>query len=265
MIRTRLKIPRMDCVAEETLARMAFSGHPQVRRVDVRLAERQADVFHEVPMDTLEPLGPLRPGAAVLDSTVVPDTDEAACDAPQSGEAKTLRIALAINGAMFLGESMAGLLADSSALIADSLDMFADAAVYGIALFGAGQAVAGQRRAARVSGWMQLALGCGAAFEVVRRMVAGSEPESSVMIGVAAVALAANAVTMRLLVRHRGGGAHMRASWIFTTNDVLANFGVIVAGVLVRAIGSAVPDLVVGGAIALVVLSGSIRILRLPS
>jgi Co/Zn/Cd efflux system component len=55
----------------------------------------------------------------------------------------------------------------------------------------------------------------------------------------------------------------MRASWIFSTNDVIANMGVIVAGALVAWSGSHIPDLVVGTVIALVVLSGAIRILRL--
>jgi Co/Zn/Cd efflux system component len=94
-------------------------------------------------------------------------------------------------------------------------------------------------------------------------MLFGSEPEAPMMIAVALAALAANVTSMWLLARHRHGGAHMKASWIFTTNDVIANVGVIAAAVLVRLFDSAVPDLVVATGIALVVLSGSIRILRL--
>lgn len=254
----------MDCAAEERLVRMALETDPTVRGMEADLPARTVDVLHEGPPESvLRLLQPLNVGAEVVNTShvdgelpemVPPDTDV---------EKRTLRFAFGINAAMFLGESTGGFLADSSALISDSLDMFADATVYGIALYGAGQAVAGQRKAARLSGWMQLALGCAAAFEVARRAMAGSEPESTLMMGVAAVALAANATTMRLLASHRGGGAHMKASWIFTTNDVLANIGVIVGGILVRATGSALPDLVVGAAIALVVLSGSLRILRL--
>lgn len=55
----------------------------------------------------------------------------------------------------------------------------------------------------------------------------------------------------------------MRASWIFTTNDALANIGVIIAGVLVALTGSALPDLVIGTAIAALVASGAWRILRI--
>lgn len=66
-----------------------------------------------------------------------------------------------------------------------------------------------------------------------------------------------------LIARHRHGGAHMKASWIFSANDVLANLGVITAGALVAWTGSRLPDLAVGTAVALVVLAGAIRILRL--
>jgi Co/Zn/Cd efflux system component len=83
------------------------------------------------------------------------------------------------------------------------------------------------------------------------------------MIGISALALAGNVACLLLLTRHRHGGAHMRASWIFSTNDVLANLGVIVAGALVAATGSRVPDLVVGTAVAALVLLGAVRILRL--
>ena len=266
MIRTRLKVPRMDCAAEERLVRMGCAGDPRIHRVDINLAERQVSAVHEDDCtNLLELLGPLGAGAHVLDSAVWSKTDEAANEPTRPGEVNALRIAFAINGAMFLGESIGGVVADSSALIADSLDMFADAAVYGIALYGAGRALEGQRKAARLSGWMQLALAGGAAFEVARRALAGSEPESTLMMGVALVALLANATTMWLLAGHRRGGAHMKASWIFTTNDVLANIGVIVGGALVGITGTRIPDLVVGGVIALVVFTGAVRILRLAS
>ena len=83
------------------------------------------------------------------------------------------------------------------------------------------------------------------------------------MIGISALALAANVSCLFLLARHRHGGAHMRASWIFSTNDVLANLGVMVAGALVAWTGSRLPDLVVGTVVAALVLLGAVRILRL--
>jgi len=264
IVRTRLSVPRMDCASEERLVRMAFDGDARIHRVDVDLVRREATAVHEGDASTLlDLLGPLGVGGLVLESVATSEDVTPEVEPAPAGEQSTLRIALAINAAMFLAESVSGHLADSSALIADSLDMFADAAVYGIALYGVGKAAQGQLAAARISGWLQLALAGGALSEVVRRAVAGSEPESSLMMAVAAVALVANATTMWLLARHRKGGAHMKASWIFTTNDVLANTGVIVGAVLVRVTGTAIPDLIVGAVIALVVASGALRILRL--
>lgn len=254
----------MDCAADERLVRLALEGQHTVRGMDADLAARTVDVFHEGPPDSvLGLLRPLKLGAQIVNTSAVDDDVAERLPHDTTADTRTLWLAFAINAAMFLGESIAGVIADSSALIADSLDMCADAAVYGIALYGAGQAVAGQRRAARLSGWMQLALGSGAACEVTRRVLVGSEPEATFMMGVAVVALAANATTMWLLAGHRGGGAHMQASWIFTTNDVLANVGVIIGGILVWTTGSPVPDLIVGGAIAAVVVTGAVRILRL--
>lgn len=185
--------------------------------------------------------------------------------AAAKAEAKTLRLLLGINAVMFFVELVAGWLAESAGLIADSLDMFADAAVYGLALYAVGRDARHQARAARVSGGFQLALALGALAEVARRALFGSDPEPPPMMAIASLALAANLTCLALLARHRDGGAHMKASWIFSTNDVLANLGVIVAGALVAWTGSNLPDLVIGALIGLVVLHGARRILRLDS
>jgi len=267
MKRSRFAIPKMDCAAEERLVRMALAGQPDVRRIDADLSAREIRVLHDSDPSAVEAaLVPLNLGARLLDSgdagTLVEEDEDEIAEARRV-EASTLKIVLGINAAMFVGEGIGALLADSTALLADSLDMFADAAVYGIALYGASRDVSGQKSAARLSGYLQLTLAAGALFEVVRRTVAGSEPEAPTMALVAFVALIANVTCMWLLARHRQGGAHMKASWIFTTNVVIANGGVMLAAALVRVTGSPVPDLIVGTIIGLVVMSGAVRIMRL--
>lgn len=185
------------------------------------------------------------------------------CDCTEEAvglEQRTLVALLTINGVMFVAEVMVGWIAESTALLADSLDMLADATVYGIALYAASRSGGAQRTAARVSGVLQIALGLGVLVEVIRRAVFGSEPTSHLMIGAGAVALVANLICLRLIAKHREGGAHMRASWIFSKNDVIANTGVIVAGLLVMALGSRVPDLLVGSIVAAVVIRGGVQI-----
>lgn len=186
------------------------------------------------------------------------------CDseAAQSLERRTLRLLLWINAAMFVLEATAGWIADSTGLMADSLDMLADASVYGIALYAVGRSPLTQFRAGAASGYLQMALGAGVLVDVVRRSVYGSEPVSTMMMVFGGLALGANVTCLALLAKHRDGGIHMRASWIFSTNDVIANVSVIVSGLLVAVLGSRVPDLVIGLAIAALVIRGGVRILR---
>jgi cation diffusion facilitator family transporter len=183
-------------------------------------------------------------------------------DAADKLERRTLWTLLVINGVMFIAEATAGWWGESTGLIADSLDMLADASVYGIALYAVGRSRRLQASAATASGVLQIALGLCAFFEVVRRFLYGSEPVSVLMIVVGALALIANVICLMLISKHRDGGIHMRASWIFSANDVIANLGVIISGILVMVLGSRLPDLIIGAVISAVVLRGGIQILR---
>ena len=177
-------------------------------------------------------------------------------------ERGTLLLLVAINGVMFIIELAAGWFAQSMGLIADSLDMLADAGVYGIALRVVGSSPLRKAQAAAASGCLQLGLAGLVLFEVCRKWIHGSEPVSGLMIGVSLVALAANVACLSLLRKHRHGEVHMRASWIFSTTDVQANVGVIVAGVLVSVTASSAPDLIIGALVCAIVARGGIRILR---
>lgn len=259
---TTVRIPRMDCPSDEQLVRLALAGLPEIVDVEFALAARTATVRHTGDGDRLlAAIARTGLGAELLDSAVV---EPATSHRPEaSAERRVLWAVLVINAAMFVVELTAGLRGQSAGLLADSADMLADATIYGIALAAVGGALAAQRRAARISGWFQSVFAVLVLADVVRRAVQGSEPASGVMMAVGALALAANATSVVLVGRHRGGGMHLRASWIFSVNDTLANAAVIVAGMLVAATGSAWPDLVVGTAVALLVASGAVRILRM--
>jgi cation diffusion facilitator family transporter len=175
---------------------------------------------------------------------------------------KVLTILLMINGFMFLFEFIFALIADSTGLLADSLDMLADAMVYAIALYAIGRSTLVKANSAMLSGVFQMLLGLGVLFEVVRRFMYGSEPMSLLMIIISLIALFANVICLVLLSKHKQGEVHMRASWIFSKNDVIANVGVITAGILVAYSGSSLPDLIIGAIIVTVVLHGSYQIFR---
>jgi len=183
-------------------------------------------------------------------------------EASNQAERKTLIAVLAINATMFLVEFVAGWVSQSTGLTADSLDMLADAGVYGISLYAIGRAISIKQRAAFYSGVVQIILGLGVLVEVFRKLVVGSEPMSGVILIVAGIALVANSICVVLLAKHRNGEVHLQASWIFTTNDVIANAGVMLSGLLVWLLDSRFPDLIVGLIISSIVIRGGIRIIR---
>jgi cation diffusion facilitator family transporter len=174
---------------------------------------------------------------------------------------RVLRIALVLNTTMFIVGLVAGLLGQSSSLISDALDMLADAAAYAIALGAIGRSARFKAGAATLSGSLLLLLGVMVLLDVGRRALLGSEPESAVMMGVAFVSLLVNATVLRMLGRYREGEVHLRATWIFTRVDVIANIGVMLSGLLVLLTGSRFPDLVVGGAIGVYVMKEALEIL----
>lgn len=177
-------------------------------------------------------------------------------------ERRSLWWALALNAAMAGVGGVGGWVAESTGLLADALDMLSDASAYAIALLAIGRSAVFKARAAGWSGAALLLLGAGMLLEVGRRAVQGSEPVSGAMVAIALLSLAVNVTVLRLLRRFREGEVHLRAAWIFTRADVVANLGVIAAALLVLATRSPIPDLVVGAAIGLYVIREALEIVR---
>lgn len=179
-----------------------------------------------------------------------------------ASERRILWIALGLNATMAIMDGAAGWFADSTGLIADGLDMLSDAMAYGIALAAIGKSAQFKTSAARVSGVVLLVLGIGILVEAARRAIYGSEPVSVVMASVAIIALIVNLTVLLLLRPFRAGAVHLRATWIFTRADVVANLGVIASALLVVVTGSRFPDLIVGAAIGVYVVREATEILR---
>ena len=263
-------VSRMDCPSEEGVIRMALDSVEPKVTLEFDTPNRIVRIFHGDNADVIEERMHSVGLGATLEITSPVDSDaiaQAHEDAQQEAQKESgiLKWLLAINGIMFVIEITIGWWAQSTGLIADSLDMFADAAVYGVALYAVGRSTRLKLRSAHFSGWLQLMLAFGALSEVVRRFMFGSEPASVLMMSMGLAALAANVLCLVLIAKSRNRGAHMKASWIFSANDVIANLGVILAGGLVAWTGSRYPDLVSGLIIGVVVLNGARRILQLKS
>jgi hypothetical protein len=263
LTRSIFQIPGMDCPSEEQMIRLRLADAP-VASIAFDLAGRTLVIDHagdaaEI-MRCLEPLGY---GAELQESGPLPADEAIMAPMDAVTETRVLWILLAVNFVMFVVEMIAGWWARSAGLVSDAADMLADAVVYGIALYAVGRDARHKLSAARLAGLLQLVLATGALTETGRRIITGSFPEDIPMIGVSLLALLANITCLVLISRHRKGGVHMRASYIFSANDVLANLGVIVAGILVAWTASPWPDWVIGFSIGIMVLIGAIRILRL--
>ena len=175
---------------------------------------------------------------------------------------RVLWLVLAINAVMFVVEGWAGLLAHSTSLLADALDMFGDALVYGFSLFVLARTPRWQAGAALAKGGFMLAFGMGVLGEALYKVFHPTMPGVEAMGVIGTVALGANLVCFLLLYRHRGDNLNMSSTWICSRNDLFANVGVLLAAAVCYAASSRWPDIVVGGLIAGLFLNSSLGVLR---
>ena len=251
----------MDCPSEENLVRIKLDGIREIKNLDFDIPNRKLIVFHDGNLESIE--------HSIVDLSLggkrvrTEESDLHEFEEPTK-QRKLLWIVLAINFAFFAIEMVTGLISSSMGLVADSLDMLADSFVYAISLFAVGGTMARKRSIAKLAGYFQILLAVLGFVEVLRRFF-GVEamPDFSTMIVVSILALIANGTCLYLLQKSKSQEAHMRATMIFTSNDVIINLGVITAGILVSWLNSNKPDLIVGAIVFAVVIRGAIKILKL--
>ncbi|MBL4743066.1 MAG: cation transporter [Cycloclasticus sp.] len=167
---------------------------------------------------------------------------------------RVLIIVLLINATMFFVEFSAGLISHSTALMADSLDMLADALVYALGLFALGRAAYWKNRAALTSGIFQMILGLGILIQPIYLLSTNNVPDAFNMGVFGLLALVANTVSFFLLMAYKDGDINMRATWVCTRNDMINNVGVLIAAVLVYWLSSPLPDIIIGLVIAAIII-----------
>jgi cobalt-zinc-cadmium efflux system protein len=182
--------------------------------------------------------------------------------ADQAKQKRTLLIVFALNLVLFLSLGAAGLVADSSALIANAVDNLSDTAVYAISWLAVGKSAKLKRGAARLSGIMLLIFAVAVLIDAMRRPFFGPEPIGLAMIVMAAFAAVVNLICLWLLKPLKTGDVNLRAAQTFSINDFYSNGGIVVAGALVWWTGSWIPDVAVGLVVALVAIGGAREILH---
>ena len=181
--------------------------------------------------------------------------------AVRADQRRVLIAVLVINTVMFVLEFGAGVAAGSTALMADSVDMFGDALVYALSLYALARSSRWKAGAAMAKGLFLLVFGIGILVEIAIKLRTGIPPSSSLMLIFGGIALAANLICLRLLWRFRSQDVNMSSTFECSRNDVIANVGVLVAAGAVASSGSAWPDILVGGIIALIFLRSALKVI----
>jgi Co/Zn/Cd efflux system component len=262
MEKTTFEITKMDCPSEENLIRMKLDGISSIKNLDFDISNRRLTIFHSGQIDQIEKsILELNLGGQKLTTEKTDQTEFK----ENSNQKKLLWTVLVINFAFFVIEMTTGLISKSMGLVADSLDMLADSFVYGISLFAVGGTLIRKKRIAKLAGYFQIILAIIGFVEVLRRFFGNEKlPDFTTMIFVSILALIANGICLYLLQKSKSKEeAHMKASMIFTSNDVIINLGVITAGLLVNWLNSNKPDLIIGTIVFVLVIQGAVRILKL--
>ena len=252
----------MDCPSEENLIRLKLDGISSIVNLDFDIQNRKLTVFHNGQIDQIEKsILELNLGGKKIATEQTNQTDFI----ENLNQQKLLWTVLGINFTFFIIEMTTGLISKSMGLVADSLDMLADSFVYGISLLAVGGTLIKKKRIAKLAGYFQITLAIIGFMEILRRFFGDEKlPNFSTMIVVSVFALIANGICLYLLQKSKSKEeAHMKASMIFTSNDVIINVGVISAGVLVNWLESGKPDLIIGTIVFVLVIQGAMRILKL--
>lgn len=252
----------MDCPSEEQLIRMKLDAISSIQNLQFDIPNRQLTVYHEGEVESIDQAV----SELNFNSTLI-STEQSELQISNSNhknEKQLLWTVLLINFSLFVLEIITGFFSGSMGLVADSLDMLADAIVYSLSIYAVGHIASKKKRVARISGYFQMALALFGIIEVIRRFLGFEEvPVFQTMIVISLFALIGNAVSLYLLQKSKSKEAHMQASMIFTSNDVIVNIGVIFAGILVYFTNSKFPDLIIGSIVFLLVAKGAVRILKL--
>lgn len=174
----------------------------------------------------------------------------------------TLKWVFIINAVMFAAELVAGLLASSTALLADSLDMLGDAISYSFSLYVVAKSDHWKALSAIIKGSIMASFGLFVLGQAIYKILNPAVPIYETIGIVGFIALAANAFCLFLLWKHKEEDINMRSVWLCSRNDIIANVSVLGAAASVWLTQAQWPDILVGIAIAVLFLSTSIHVLK---
>ena len=175
---------------------------------------------------------------------------------------RVLCVVIAINVLMFVVEMSYGIFGQSQALKADALDFLGDSLTYAMSLWAIGRPMQIRSNVALIKGYSLLALAIWILVSTIYYALVANNPSSTIMSGVAIGALAANLISVLLLMKYRDGDANIRSVWLCSRNDAVGNVAVLVAAGAVALTQTHWPDLLVALVLAGLFSHSSVRIIR---
>lgn len=182
-------------------------------------------------------------------------------DALREKQRGTLQAVLAVNAVMFFVIVVAAIYANSSALLSDSLDNLGDALTYGLSIYAVSKGNAAKARVALFKGGLIFLAACVVAAQIVSKLLAPSVPIFEIMGTFSLLGLAANALCLFLLWRHRHEDVNMSSVWECSRNDIASNLSVFVAAGAVWLTGSGWPDIAVATCLVLLLMRSAMRVI----
>lgn len=175
---------------------------------------------------------------------------------------RILLVVIVINAVMFLVEMAFGVSGQSQSLKADALDFLGDSATYAMSLWAIGKSLQTRSSVALIKGGSLLLMAAWVLFSTLYYVIYANQPSAPIMGWVGAAALAANLVSVLLLLKYRDGDANVRSVWLCSRNDAIGNVAVMLAAVAVLVTNTRWPDLFVAMVLAALFSSSAIKIIR---
>ena len=170
---------------------------------------------------------------------------------------------LMINTIVFFVQFSAAIIAHSSSLLADSLDMLGDAITYGVSLYAATRGDRWLAKAALLKGIIIVVFSLVIYIEVIYKILyLQALPKAGLMTIFSIVGLLSNGLCVYLLTKHRNKDINMYSTWICARNDIIGNISVLITAGLTVLTLSRWPDIIVGTGLASVLLYFGVRVLK---
>lgn len=186
---------------------------------------------------------------------------------------KRLGIALTISLVILVAEIIGGIMSNSLALLSDAGHVLTDSFAIALSLIAAMigkkpsdfRATYGYQRigllAAIANGISLLGIALYIFYETYRRFISPPDINAPLMLAVAAGGLIGNGV-MAFILSKGHHDLNIKSAWLHILGDILASFGVVIAGVIIYYTGFRLADPLAGIVVGLLILVGGVRVVK---